>query len=83
MPHNRLNDQQAHDRALEHFAAICGAQWVDCVLWDLEHQLQGHVDVAGQHLVLIATRDDEHEPLVLSESDWDALRRGCRTPVPV
>jgi hypothetical protein len=27
--------------------------------------------------VLIAARDDSHLPLVLTESDWDALRFGC------
>jgi hypothetical protein len=40
------------------------------------HHLQGHVDVDGQHLVVIAPRDDEHTPLVLSDSEWEALRRG-------
>jgi hypothetical protein len=28
--------------------------------------------------VVIACRDEDHEPLVLSERDWDALRRGVR-----
>jgi hypothetical protein len=46
------------------------------VRWDSDHHLQGHVDVRGQHLVVIAPRDDDHTPLVLSEAEWDALRRG-------
>jgi hypothetical protein len=45
-------------------------------LWDADHCLQGHADVDGSHLVVIASRDDAHEPVVLSEDDWDAVRRG-------
>lgn len=79
MPHHgqRLDDDQAHVRALEHLASVAGAECTARVCWDLEHHLQGHVDVAGRHVVLIAPRDDEHEPVVLSEADWDALRHGC------
>ena len=72
----RLDDDQAHERALRHLAAVAGTDCISRVCWDPEHHLQGHVDVAGRHLVLIAPRDDEHAPRVLSEDDWDALRHG-------
>lgn len=78
----RLDDDLAQERALRHLAAVAGAECVDHVCWDPEHHLQGHVDVAGHHLVVIAARDDEHAPLVLSEDDWDALRRGGITVSP-
>jgi hypothetical protein len=72
----RLDDDQAHQRALEFLAELLGEDCTDRVCWDLDHHLQGHVDVHGQHVVVIAPRDDDHAPLVLSEDDWDALRRG-------
>jgi len=81
MPHQRFDDQHAHELALERLAAVAGDECLHRVCWDTEHHLQGHVDVAGQHMVLIASRDADHEPLVLSEDDWDALRRGCVTAV--
>lgn len=76
MPHRRFDDDHAHQRALERLAAVAGDDCVTRVCWDAEHHLQGHVEVAGQHLVVIACRDDGHDPLVLSEQDWDAIRRG-------
>jgi hypothetical protein len=75
----RLDDHEAHARALEHLAALAGADCLADVCWDPDHHLQGHVEVAGRHLVVIAARDDTHMPRVLTESDWDALRHGCRT----
>ena len=77
----RVDDDRAHRRAMRHLATVIGADRVGAVRWDPDHHLQGHVDVAGQHLVVIAARDDEHAPLVLSEADWDALRHGCITAV--
>jgi hypothetical protein len=77
----RLDDHAAHRRALDLLARLVGEECTAHVCWDLDHHLQGHVDVDGQHLVLIAPRDDEHAPLVLTEDDWDALRRGCSVPV--
>ncbi len=72
----RYSDDQAHERALHHLATCVGNDCSDEVCWDPEHHLQGHVDVDGHHLVLIAPRDVAHEPMVLSEQEWDALRRG-------
>lgn len=73
----RFDDEQAHERAVSHLARLTGSAPVSGVCWDPEHHLQGHVTVSGEHFVLIAPRDDEHTPLVLSEAEWDALRRGC------
>jgi len=73
----RLDDDQAHRRALRELADRAGAECCADVCWDPVHQLQGHVDVDGRHLVVIAPRDDEHRPLVLDDAEWDALRRGC------
>ncbi len=72
----RLDDEQAHQKALDHLAAVVGPECVGGVCWDLDHHLQGHVEVCGRHLVVIAPRDADHEPRVLSEADWDALRHG-------
>lgn len=78
MPHQcqRFDDHQAHERALRVLAKRAGSACCADVCWDPDHHLQGHVDVDGEHLVLIAPRDDEHTPLVLTEAEWDALRRG-------
>ena len=72
----RLDDDQAHERALELLTQLLGRDCSDRVCWDPDHILQGHVDNHGDHLVVIAPRDEDHGPLVLSEADWDALRRG-------
>jgi hypothetical protein len=72
----RFDDDQAHERALRHLAACMGTDCVAHVCWDPDHHLQGHVDVDGRHVVLIAPRDDAHEPRLLSEEDWDAMKRG-------
>ncbi len=79
--HQRFDDDQAHELALELLAAVAGSDCLSQVCWDCDHHLQGHVVVGGQHLVVIAPRDDEHAPLVLPESEWDALRRGALTAV--
>lgn len=73
----RLDDVQAHARAHDHLAAVMGCDHE--IRWDADHCLQGHVDHDGVHLVVIACRDEVHEPLVLSEREWDALRRGVHT----
>ena len=77
----RLDDEAAHQRALELLAELMGPGCTEHVCWDLDHHLQGHVDVDGRHVVVIAPRDDDHAPLVLSEDDWEALRRGLAVPV--
>ena len=74
--HSRLDDEQAHQEALAYLAAVLGPECAAGVCGDLDHHLQGHLQVCGEHLVVIAPRDADHHPLVLSEADWDALRDG-------
>jgi hypothetical protein len=71
----RLDDETAHDRAVRHVANELGLGTPPTVSWDGDHHLQGHLDVAGTHMVLIAPRTDDHMPLLLTDADWDALRR--------
>ena len=74
-PH-RLDDLQAHERAKRRVAEVAGRDCAEHIVWDRDHLLQGHVDVGETHLVVIAPRDEQHRTLVLSECEWDALRRG-------
>jgi hypothetical protein len=71
----RLNDEEAHDLAVRHLADVLGSNPVPAVNWDVDHHLQGHLDVAGHHMVLIATRTADRCPLLLTDEDWDSLRR--------
>lgn len=74
---HRFDDIEAHELAARHLDEVAGPGCARHVTWDPAHHLQGHVDVGGTHLVVIAPRDDRHEPLVLTESEWDAVRHGC------
>ena len=71
----RLDDETAQQRALRHVANELGLGTPPIVSWDFDHHLQGHLDVAGTHMVLIAPRTDDHMPLLLTDTDWAALRR--------
>ena len=71
----RLDDETAQQRAVRHVANELGLGTPPIVSWDIDHHLQGHLDVAGRHMVLIAPRTDDHMPLLLTDSDWDAFRR--------
>lgn len=77
--HHRFDDAEAHELAMIRLAEVAGSACTQHVTWDPDHHLQGHVDVGDTHLVVIAPRDDEHDTLVLSQREWDALRRGCLT----
>ena len=74
--HHRFDDAEAHERAVRRLAEVAGAECARRVTWDVDHRLQGHVDVGDTHLVVIAPRDAEHRTLVLTECEWDARRRG-------
>ena len=76
MPHQRFDDDQAHQRAERYLASVLGKNFACEVHWDGDHHLQGHLDHSGRHLVVIAPRDDEHHPIVMSETEWDTCRRG-------
>jgi hypothetical protein len=53
---------------------LLGSPPVD-LLWDDTHRLQGHSHLHGRELVVIAPRDDDHQTVVLTAEDWDAVRR--------
>lgn len=72
---NRLNDDEAHDLAVRRLAEFLGSNDVPNVAWDVDHHLQGHFDVEGHHMVLIAPRTPDRVPLLLTDEDWDSLRR--------
>ena len=43
-----------------------------CVLrWDETHHLRAHAHVGDREYVLIAPRDEEHEPVLLDKENWD------------
>ena len=50
----RLDDEQAHEQALAFLAEVMGPECAPDVCWDLDHHLQGHLEVHGEHLVVIA-----------------------------
>ncbi len=80
-----LDDQTAHERAVQHLQDsfdIHDAHDVPTVTWDPKHHLQGHVEVDGRHLVLIAPRLSDRTPVVLTDDDWDAFHRSqCRSVI--
>ncbi len=71
----RLNDDEAHDLAVRHLADLLGSSTLPEIAWDVDHHLQGHLDVEGHHMVLIATRTSDRCPLLMTDEDWDSLRR--------
>jgi hypothetical protein len=72
----RFTDDAAHRYAVEHAITRLGLVGQPTVRWDCEHHLQGHLDVSGRHLVLIAPRTDGHVPCLLTEEEWARLRHG-------
>jgi hypothetical protein len=74
-PIRRLDDDAAHALAMAYLKTILGGDHVPAVHWDPDHHLQGHLNVRGEELVLIAVRTTDHTPLVLSEADWDSFHR--------
>jgi hypothetical protein len=62
---------QAH--AYSYLLELLGAR--PELLWDSTHCLQGHVRIGGHEIVVIATRDSTQHPVVLTASNWDAVRR--------
>jgi hypothetical protein len=61
-------------RAYGYLVDLIGSR-PETLAWDSIHRLQGHLRVGCQDLVIIATRDPSHEPVVLPASSWDAVRR--------
>jgi hypothetical protein len=54
-------------------AALIGA--TPDLWWDVDYHLKGDVRVGGCDLVLIAARDLDHQPVVLTAADWEEVRR--------
>ncbi len=61
-------------RAYDFLVRIAGTR-PETLTWDSTHRLQGHAQLRGHELVVIATRDASHRPVVLTEPGWDAVRR--------
>ena len=61
-------------RAYDYLVQLTGTR-PQRLTWDSTHRLQGHVQLAGKELVVIATRDSSQWPVVLTEPGWDAVRR--------
>ena len=72
--HHTSPDRQCRARAYAYLVELIGAR-PESLTWDSTHRLQGHVHLGSCELVVIAPRDDEHRPIVLTELSWDAVRR--------
>jgi hypothetical protein len=67
-------DIECRAKASEFLTELIGSPPED-LLWDDVHHLQGHSQLHGRHLVVIAPRDEDHQTVVLTAEDWDAVRR--------
>jgi hypothetical protein len=67
-------DIECWARASEFLTELIGSP-PDDLLWDDTHHLRGHGHVRGRELIVIAPRDDDHQTVVLTAEDWDAVRR--------
>jgi hypothetical protein len=67
------SDAECRAVAIDMLATLIGA--TPDLWWDAEYHLKGDVRVGGCDLVLIATRDLAHQPVVLRSADWEEVRR--------
>ena len=67
-------DVECRAKASEFLTELIGSPPED-LLWDDTHHLQGHSQLHGRELVVIAPRDEDHRTVVLTAEDWDAVRR--------
>ena len=67
-------DSECWARASEFLTELIGSP-PDDLLWDDTYHLQGHGHFHGRELIVIAPRDDDHQTVVLTAEDWDAVRR--------
>lgn len=74
--HSTSPDRECRARAYAYLVELIGARPATLV-WDSTHRLQGHMHLGCRELVVIAPRDAEHEPIVLTEPSWDAVRRSA------
>lgn len=68
------SDVECWARASQFLTELIGSP-PDDLLWDDTHRLQGHGHLRGRELIVIASRDDDHQTVVLTAEDWDAVRR--------
>ena len=67
-------DIECWARASEFLTELIGSP-PDDLRWDDTHRLRGHGHLHGRELIVIAPRDDDHQTVVLTAEDWDAVRR--------
>lgn len=72
--HSASSDRACRSRARAYLAELIGAR-PQGLTWDCTHRLQGHLHLGNRELVVIAPRDAAHQPVVLPEVGWDAVRR--------
>jgi hypothetical protein len=72
----RFDDETARGRAIEHAVSVLGLAASPAVAWRHDYRLQGHLDLGGRHLVLIAPRTGDHLPRLFTEHEWECLRHG-------
>ena len=67
-------DIECRAKASEFLTELIGSP-PDDLLWDDTYHLQGRGHLHGRELVVIAPRDDDHQTVLLTAEDWDAVRR--------
>ncbi len=72
----RRDDSECQTAARRYLQDLMGMP-PDDLVWDIDHHLQGHAHCAGHEIVVIASRDTLHQPVVLTPQDWDAIRRSA------
>jgi hypothetical protein len=70
----RRDDAVCQTSAGDYLRALIGDA-PDDLLWDEHHHLQGHAHCGGHEIIVIAARDDQHSPIVLTPEDWNGIRR--------
>jgi hypothetical protein len=73
-PTGRRADDECQTSAGDFLRSLIGAA-PDDLLWDDIHHLQGHAHCSGREIIVIASRDSSHHPLVLTLADWETIRR--------
>ncbi len=74
--HHRWSDAEGWSIATDYLRSLIGVVPSD-LAWDDAHHLQGHAHVGETELVVIAPRDDAHDTVVLTATDWEDVRRSA------
>jgi hypothetical protein len=71
------SDRECQARAFAYLVELIGDRPAS-LTWDSRHHLQGHVNLRINRgcleLVVIAPRDADHEPVVMTAASWEAVR---------